>query len=266
MSLIGTLNEIHLADVLRLFASSRKTGLLTATAPGREALVRLDKGAIVHAVSGRLQGDAAVIDLFGWGEGQLTFVPDEKVVDHNVTRAVDALIEEGLREGPTVHRMNELLASERLVFQMAPSPPEAAICTIGVTEWTVLRALDGVRDVREVVEASRLPRAEVARVLFTLTELGFLEKIDLSRTLKAQPLGRFGKDAAELDPRLEGEWRKAVRFAEGVLRVEVRSGRRSAVLVVAFRPGLGRAIQLPRATFTELGLREGDDVTVRPAV
>jgi hypothetical protein len=265
MSLIGKLNEVKLADVLRLFAASGKTGLLTVSAPGRETLVRLEKGTIVHAVSGRLQGDDAVLDLFGWGDGQLTFVPEPKTVDPNITRSVDALIEDGVHQGALVHRMNELVSSDRLVFQMAAHPPEGAIVTLGTTEWTVVRLLDGIRDVREVLESSGLARGEVVRTLFALTEAGFLEPVELVRTLRTQALGRFGKDAAEIDAGIEPEWKKSARFAEGVLRVEVRAGRRSALVGVAFRSGLGRAIHLPRATLAELGIREGEEVSVRPA-
>ena len=266
MSLIGTLGEIPLADVLRLFASGRRTGLLTATAVGREALVRLEKGALVHAVCGRLAGEGAVLDLFGWTEGQLTFVPDEKTVEPNVTTPLEALIDEGLREGPLLHRMNSFFTSERLVFQMAKHPPEGAICTIGTTEWAVLRVLDGQKELREVIAAAGLERPEVQRVLFALCDEGFVEKIELHRTLRVQALSRFGAAGAEVDAKLEEEWRQSVRFAEGVLRVEIRAGRdRNATLVVAYRPGLARNVGLPKATLAELGLKEGDEVSVRPA-
>ena len=267
MSLIGTLGEIPLADVLRLFASGHKNGVVTVAAAGREALLRLDKGTLVHAVCGRLSGEAAVIDLFGWTEGQLTFVPDEKTVEPNLTRPLEDLIEDGLREGPLVHRMNAFFTSERLVFQMAAQPPEGAICTMGTVEWAVLRVLDGRKDLREVTAASGLDRAEVQRVLFALTDAGFLDKLELHRSLRAQPLARFGATGAEVDAKLEEEWRRSMRFEDGVLRVEVRAGRdRSATLVVAFRPGLGRSIGLPKATLAELGLKEGDEVSVRPAL
>jgi hypothetical protein len=266
MSLIGTLGEIPLADVLRLFATGRKTGLLTVAAGGREALVRLYHGAVVHAVCGRLSGDAAILDLFGWSEGQLSFVPDDKSVEANVTRPVEALIEMGVREGALFHRMTAFFSSDRLVFQMAPRPPESTQVTLGAPEWAVLRALDGQREFHEVLLAAGVGRAAAQRVLFTLTEAGFLEKLELHRTLRAQAQGRFGAAAAEVEERLEGEWRKSMRFAEGVLRVEVQAGRdRTTTLGVAFRPSLVRTIVLPRAAFAELGLREGDDVSVRPA-
>jgi hypothetical protein len=269
MSLIGTLGEVQLASVLRLFGTGRKTGLLSVTAAGREALVRLDRGAPVHAVSGRLLGDDAVIDLFGWTDGQLSFVPDEKSVEPNVTRDLEALIEEGQRNGPALHRLQGFFTSDRLVFQMAARLPEGASLTIGASEWAVLRQIDGLRELREVLAGSGLPRREVQGVLFALTEAGFLEKLELHRTLKVLAPARFGVAAtssAEVDDRLEDEWRRAARFADGVLRVEVRAARdRAALLGVTFRPGLLRAIVLPRATLAELALKEGDEVSVRPA-
>jgi hypothetical protein len=269
MSLIGTLGEVQLADVLRLFGSGRKSGLLTVAAPGREALVRLYHGAVVHAVSGRISGDHAVMDLFGWTEGQLSFVPDEKTVDPNVTRPLETLIEDGLREGPQLHRMYGFFTSDRLVFQMVKEPPEGSVIMVGPAEWAVLRQIDGQRELREVMGASGVPRAEVQRVLFALAEAGYLEKLELHRGLRVQAPARFsgaGAEAAEVEARLEDEWRRAHRFADGVLRVEVRASRdRTVILGAAFRPGLGRSVVLPRATLSELQLKDGDEVSVRPA-
>jgi len=265
MSLIGNLSDIAIGDVLRLFAASGKTGLLTASAAGRQTLIRLQQGGVVHATAGRLQGDDAVLDLFGWKEGQLTFVPEEKVLDSNVTLGVDVLIMEGLRVGESFHRMNQLVPHDRVVFQAARGPDGEKRFLIGLTEWTVLRHVDGIRDVRDLTDASELPRPEVQRILYELTEAGFLEPVEAQKTLRAQPQGRFAKDSAEVDERLEQEWRGMARFARGILRVEVRNfARKGRHLSVSFRSGLGREVFLPRAVFAELGLREGEDVFVRP--
>lgn len=265
MSLIGTLSEIKLADVLRLFAAGTKTGLLTASTPGRpEAFIRFQKGAIVHAAAGRLQGDDAILDVFGWKEGQLTFVPEEKTVTPNVTHGVDVLILEGSRLGEAFHRMNELIPHDRVVFHMAASPPDGAQYTVGAAEWRVLRQLDGVRDVREVTEGAQLPRADVVRILFALAEAGFLQRAEVTKTLRAVAQGLFGKDSAELDGRFRDEWMTNLRFAGGVHRVEVRTLTRSLLLGASFRPGLIRDVYLPRTALAELGLREGEDVFVRP--
>ncbi|HSD26139.1 MAG TPA: DUF4388 domain-containing protein [Vicinamibacteria bacterium] len=277
MSLIGTLGDIKLADVLRLFAAGKKTGLLTASAPGREAIIRLHKGAIVHAASTRLHGDDAVLDVFGWTDGQLTFVPEERAVNANVTHGLDVLILEGELRGPAFHRMNMFIPSDQIVFQMAVSPPEAARCTLGPKEWKVLRFVDAVRDVRELVEATGLTRAEVAGVLFELAESGFLEKVDLQRRLRVQgprafstfsllaPEGRALESVA-LDETILEDWRKAPRFERGVVRVELRTVgyKKSVALAPAFRAGLARDVHLARPLLQELGVHEGEDLLVRP--
>ncbi len=265
MSLIGNLSDIAFGDVLRLFAASGKTGLLTASAAGRQTLIRLQQGTVVHATAGRLQGDDAILDLFGWKDGQLIFVPEEKVIEPNVTLGVDVLILEGLRTGEAFHRMNELIPHDRVVFQPARGPEGDKRFLLGAAEWSVLRLVDGINDVRDVVDGSSRPRPEVLRILFELTDAGFLEPVEAQRQLKAQAQGRFGREAAELDSQLETEWKLMPRFAEGVLRVEVRNfARKGRRLAVSFRPGLGREVTLPRPLFAELGLREGDDVFVRP--
>lgn len=266
MSLIGTIGEMNLADVVRLFATSRKTGLLTVAGPGRQAMIRFHRGSIVHAASGRLHGDDAVLDLFGWKEGQLTFVPEDRAVPPNVTRTIDELIQEGTRVGDVLHRRNTLVPTDRVVFQLAAGPPDdAPVYPLTGLAWRVLLVLDGVRDVRELTEASKASREDVVRVLFEMAEAGFLERIEPQRSLRVQPQGLFHKDVAEIDEKIEAEWKKLRRFPGGVRRVEVRSNAGKAVsLGAVFRPGVQRDIHLPRASVGELGVREGEDVHVRP--
>ena len=269
MSLIGTLGELKLADVLRVFAEGRKSGVLTATDGAEQAVVRFHRGAIVQASSGRLAGDEAVLDLFGWKDGQLGFVPDDKppAGAANVTRDVPGLIDEGQKNGETLHRVHRLIPSDRVVFQLALSPPdENARITIGATEWRVIRLLDGVRDVKGVTELSGVPAADVHRILCDLTQAGFVQRAEVQKVLRAHvATGLFAKDGAEVDETLKAEWTRVARFEGGVARVQVRTMTgRSAVVTTTFRAGLGREIYLPKAVMAELGLREGEDVHVRP--
>jgi hypothetical protein len=266
MSLIGTLGEIKLADVLQLFASTRKTGLLTVSGSEGQVSLRFHRGTLVYAASGRLQGDDAVLDLFGWKDGQMNFVPEDKEVTANVTGRIEAFVDEGPRVGERTHRMNLLIPTDRIVFQMKTEPPADVRYPVGATEWQVLRVLRDLVDVRQVVEASQLGRAEVLRVLFEMTEAGLLERVDVEKTLRVQALGRFGKDTAELDPRIEEEWKRVASLEAGVRLVEVSlAGKKPVLLGATFRAGLNREIHLPRTTLAELGLKGGEDVWVRPA-
>ncbi len=267
MSLLGTIGDVKLADVLRLLATGKKTGLVTVSAPPSKAAFRFDKGQLVHATAGRLSGDDAVLDVFGWTKGEIVFAAGgDGAGAPNVQRPVDTLILEGIRSGPAVHRMNELIPNDRVCFQMGAGPGDENVrVSVGRTEWRVLRALDGVRDVREVVEVSKVARGDVLRVLFELAEAGFLQKVDGPRSLRVQSQGLFGKDTAAVDEKHERDWITIRRFSGGVRRVEVKTlAGKTSVLGVEFRPGLFRDIHLPRATVSDLGLREGEDVVVRP--
>jgi hypothetical protein len=269
MSLIGSLDEVKLVEVLRLMAAGKKTGVLTVTGSTHEAVLRFQKGALVHAATGRrLQGEAAVFDLFGWREGQLTFVPEDGPVLPNVNKPMDALIEEGLREGETLHRMNAVIPSDRVVFQLAAGPPDdGPTCTLRPAAWRVLRLLDGLRDVREVMEAAKIPRAEVLRILFDLADGGFLERVEPVRSMRLRSESSLfgGKDLGYVDEHYEAEWKRLLRFANGVHRVEVRTlNGRSASVPIAFRPKLARDLHLTRTLLAELAAHDGEEAQVRP--
>ena len=270
MSLIGTLGEIKLADVLRLFATGKKSGLLTVADGAHQAQVRFQKGAIIHASAGRAQGQDVIFDLFGWKAGQLSFVPEERLVTPNISRDVDALIVEALKVGDSFHKMRELIPSDRVVFQMAEGPAEGKVYPVGRKAWSILRLADGVFDVAEIVDESELPRADVVQMLYELTQAGFLEKVDVLRMLRAtskgvSAKGLLGGDTAEVDERFDTEWRKVRRFENGALRIEIRTAaRRSSPMSVSVRAGLVREVLLPRGLLSGLGLRDGDEVSVRP--
>lgn len=277
MALIGDLAETKVGDVLSLFARGGRSGILRVRHEAREAQLWFHEGALVHASAGSLLGDDAVLDVFGWESGTLEFTPGDSPAAPNVTRSVDALIEVGGRVGPTLHRVRELIPTDHVVFQPADGPVDPGVrYDIGHNEWRVLRALDGVRSVREVVQATHLARGEVVRILYEMTEAGFLERVDLLKTLRTRMMPPFSHfslvapgaetdDVVELDEALDHEWRRAARFAKGIERVSVRTlAGKSLDFHVSFRSGLEHVVQLPRAAFGRLGIREGDEVTIRP--
>lgn len=266
MSLIGTLADIKIADVLRLFATGKKSGVLTISDGPSNAVVRFEKGMIVHAMAGRLRGEEALLDLFGWRSGQLNFVPEERSVTPNIVKDVDALILEGLRIGETLHKRRMLIPTDAVVFQLGRGPEDEAFrYAVGPKEWRVLRLLDGVADVKEVIETTELAREEVHEILFDLNSARLVERVEVRLGLKVVAQGMLGKGAAEIDERIDGDWRKVHRFANGVLRVEVRTGGgKAAPLSVTFKAGLKRDVNLPRNVIADLGLSEGDEVQVRP--
>jgi hypothetical protein len=266
MSELGTLEDVRLAEVLRVFSQAKKTGLLSVQDGQRQARLQLQKGHIVFAACGRFQGREAVLDVFGWRSGQVAFLAAEPTLAANVSEPTDKLIDEAQQVGATFHRMQEVLTSDRLVFQWsAGAPPDDLHVTLGPLEWRLLRAVDGIRDVRDVLESAKVTRGEGLPVLFALIESGLVERAEIPRAVRIQAHGLFGKDVAEGDDGLLADWRRNLRFAHGVFRIEVRASSGGHVAVpVTFRSGLGRELVLPRPLLGELGAQEGDEVFVRP--
>jgi hypothetical protein len=266
LSELGTLEDVKIGEVLRVFWQTKKTGLLSVQDGPRQARIQLQRGRVVFASCGRFLGREAVLDLFGWKSGQVAFLAAEPSLAANVDEPTDQLLDEAQQVGETFHRMQEVLSSDRLVFQWCAGPPADDLrVTLGPVEWRVLRALDGIRDVREVLEIAKLPRAEAQRALFELVQSGLVERAEIPRAVRIQAHGLFGKDVAEVDEGLLADWRKNLRFAHGVFRIEVRASSGGHVgVAVTFRSGLGRELVVPRPLLGELGAREGDEVFVRP--
>ncbi|MBN2371795.1 MAG: DUF4388 domain-containing protein [Vicinamibacteria bacterium] len=266
MSMLGTLDEISVEQVLRMLIEGRKTGLLRVTDGNRQALIYMDLGRITHAAASRLEGKKAVWDIMGWQQGSVTFLAGDHPFEANVSESTPALIEEALREGGRFHRMREIISSDRLVFQLAAVPKDDQTrFEIGIREWRVIRAVDGVRDVRGVVEATQLSREETQAVLFELIERGFVERSEPPKALKTRTSRKLGREAIELSDSLLDDWKRGVRFTYGVFLVEARSPNgRNRRLSPQFAPGPPGEAGLSRDVFEDLSLQEGQEIYVRP--
>ena len=75
----GNLQQLPLLDILRMLSMSGRTGRLDITQPGKTGEIYLEKGAIIHSVSGAQIGEKGVYTLMGWLEGEFIFTPDNMV-------------------------------------------------------------------------------------------------------------------------------------------------------------------------------------------
>lgn len=266
MSDLGNLEDLRLAEVVRVLAKGRNTGLVSVQDGARQAQIQLVRGRIVHAEAGRSRGRDAVLEACGWRSGRIVFVVGEHSLVQNVDEDSVALLDEGERVGEALHRLQQVITSDRLVFQWGPGPEDGEMrLPVGRREWRVLREVDGIREVREIVEASGFVRLDVLDVLYEFVQAGFLERTEIPKALKIQAPGLRNREEVAVDDAHLVDWQRNRRFASGVFRVEVRAGTGSHVATaVTLRPGLGDVITLPRALMAELRAQEGDEVYVRP--
>lgn len=97
MALQGNLSDIHASDLIQLNCQSGARARLDARRGDEHIALYFDKGEIVHAQMGDVQGDEAVYELLTWESG--TFAVEQGVdpPTQSITLPWSALIMEGMR-------------------------------------------------------------------------------------------------------------------------------------------------------------------------
>lgn len=73
MAFNGNLHEFGIVSLLQLPATNRLTGRLHVNGPEREADFFYDRGKLVHALCGNLQGRDVIVMAINWDEGRFSF-------------------------------------------------------------------------------------------------------------------------------------------------------------------------------------------------
>ncbi len=100
-ALEGNLSHVDLPGIIQMLEQSRQTGALHINAPNLDALIFFAGGDAVHAESGELAGDEAVVYIIkscsGVEEGVYKFVPGATAPIRTVLRSVTELMLDALR-------------------------------------------------------------------------------------------------------------------------------------------------------------------------
>jgi len=98
----GRLSLVDLPGVIQVLSQSRQTGGLHINADATDGIIFFDAGDIIHAESGQLAGDDAIIQLvkscYLTKDGVYKFIPGDTGTLRTVQRPLNALILDALRE------------------------------------------------------------------------------------------------------------------------------------------------------------------------
>lgn len=176
MALQGTLDTFSLPDVLRLLATTGKSGCLHLEGDRGRGSVWLDDGAVVAATAERALDDSStdevIFEMLRYGRGSFNFAADEPAPDENQQpRDVES----------TLRRATQLLDEWSGLESVVPSlshrvalAPELTVdqVTIDAPRWTALVAIASGRSVGELAESLSLGELGVSRTVSDLVELG----------------------------------------------------------------------------------------------
>ncbi len=174
----GSLSEVALADLLQLFAASRKSGVLLLTQDEKEGRIYLRDGEVRFAVVGTdetVPPEKAFYRLLGWEDGMFELLtPEDRAFPHEMRGSVEGLLMEGMRQIDELNRLD----SESLPAMDATvglcTPLSAPLSQLSSEELDVLQLSLNFGRVETVLNKSQQADYEVWQAMQRLISKGFL--------------------------------------------------------------------------------------------
>lgn len=207
MALQGTLETFTVPDVLRLLATTKKTGQFTLDGDRGTGQVWLDDGQICGATSDREHGgdvDSVLFDLLRFNSGSFRFEPD-------AVPPADQIVDDHEHDGDveqSLARAEALLGEWREIETVIPSMDawvrllpdiEGESVTIDAALWQVLAVLGSGSTGRRVGSELDLGELEACRRLRDLVELEVAE-VDTEFVSAVERMGLSDPAPAAVEP------------------------------------------------------------------
>jgi hypothetical protein len=175
-SMSGAIEEVPLPDLLQLFGSSRKTGLLVVKTDGDVGKIYLEQGMVAFATindSPTVPPKKAAHRVVAWQRGLFYMEPMDRIdVPENLSLPAEAALMEAMRIFDEVNR-SELppLRSEVDI----PSPLEPPLRDLSGDELEVFQACMQYKTLESVLNNCALDDVKVAHGLKRLLDAGYIE-------------------------------------------------------------------------------------------
>ena len=174
----GTIDEVPLVDLLQLFATSKKSGVLVLTRDNDVGKVFLRRGQIAHSSindSNEVGALKSIYRLLTWETGMFELQPpDEREFAEELNLSTEAILMEGMRHLDETRRLTSTLPpmNARVSIQVPLSPP---LKDLNEKELTVLQLVINHRVLATVIDRSRLTDLETCEILTKLLQKQYLK-------------------------------------------------------------------------------------------
>ena len=173
----GNLEEIPLPDLLQLFGSSRKSGVLVIRNDGRTGRIFLNEGLIRYSVIDSQEDLGplkSVYRLLEWPRGFFELEPpDPREFEQPLDLSAQEVLMEGFRQLDELNQLKERLPGmeTRLVLALPLNPP---LRSLEPDELDMVQAALNSPNLEAFFERSKLTDLETAKRLETLIRRGYL--------------------------------------------------------------------------------------------
>ncbi|HYQ17688.1 MAG TPA: DUF4388 domain-containing protein [Polyangiaceae bacterium] len=171
----GNLEEIPLPDLLQLFGTSRKAGVLVLRTSGREGRIYLNDGRIRFAEFVGIPGVPPLKVLYrmlSWATGSFALdPPDKRELEGAIDISAQEVLMEGFRQIDELAQLRSRLPG-RMVLKL---PLSSHLRDLTPDELDLLEAALGAESLDTFLDASAKPDLESAQALQSLMQRGYLK-------------------------------------------------------------------------------------------
>jgi uncharacterized protein DUF4388 len=172
--LSGSLSQIPLPDLLRMFAAGAQTGRLRLNAGSNAGDVYVQHGDIVHAEAESAMGDAAFIKMLGWANASFRFEPGISPMDRTIEKTLDVLVADAVKAVAEREAIRRVIPSTDAIPRLAPELPVPSI-TIDALDWRILARMDGMTSISMVGRELMMEEPELIKHLVRLKNANLFE-------------------------------------------------------------------------------------------
>ncbi|HOW55053.1 MAG TPA: DUF4388 domain-containing protein [Syntrophorhabdaceae bacterium] len=171
---IGDLTKTRLFDLIKPLLDKKKSGMIQIK--GNETGELYIEGAnIIHARTGDLAGEDAVLAMMEWGSGRATFDWEASTDEQTVFMPTEQLLMIWTNRENEWNAIREYIPSPNVVFRIPLNGgPEDK--NIHASQWKILALCNGTKSVAEIAETLQWPLFETSKALCQMAQDGLLER------------------------------------------------------------------------------------------
>lgn len=194
MSVKGSLKDISFVELMQLMHLARKTGRIEISHEKKWAMVVFKEGVVWHVEPRGFHSTSpedAIYTLVGLNEGTFTFqrIQILPVLERSVNASTESLIMEGTKrmdDGVVVS--SKIGNDQQLAFVLKFKPgAEAKVRYVPQHVKKVLLAIDGQRNIADIIKLSQLDASQAAQIIKELISNSILEALDPSQVQQEAP-------------------------------------------------------------------------------
>jgi pSer/pThr/pTyr-binding forkhead associated (FHA) protein len=176
----GSLEEIPLPDLLQLFGTSRKNGVLVLRTDSREGRIYLTEGKVRFANiegSDNVRPLKAVYRMLDWHKGMFALdPPDTRQFENPVDASAQEILMEGFRQQDEFNALRGRLPALELRLGLK-MPLEPKLSELSASELELLQNAINAPSVEAVFDTVTGTDLEAAQAVLALLQRGYLEPV-----------------------------------------------------------------------------------------